>query len=105
VRTSSIACQYITELALWRADRRRAKVAANGRENVWSAVMEVPFDRLGPDVLRALIREFVSRDGTDYGEHEIDEDRKIAQVEALLKKREVIVVFDAETETCNIIRR
>ncbi|MCB1699151.1 MAG: YheU family protein, partial [Halioglobus sp.] len=31
----------------------------------------VPVERLQPDVLQALLEEFASRDGTDYGEREL----------------------------------
>jgi len=30
--------------------------------------MEIPYKKLAPDVLRAVIEEFVTREGTDYGE-------------------------------------
>jgi uncharacterized protein YheU (UPF0270 family) len=66
--------------------------------------MEIPFDRLSPEALRALIVEFVTRDGTDYGEVEALEADKVRQVEEQLRARKIVVVYDAETETCNLVQ-
>jgi hypothetical protein len=38
--------------------------------------IEVPPDALSPEALRALVEEFVTRDGTDYGAVEPDLDAK-----------------------------
>jgi uncharacterized protein len=55
-------------------------------------------------VLRAVIESFVLREGTDYGEKELSLDDKVARVINQLKRREVQIVFDPETETVSIIR-
>jgi uncharacterized protein YheU (UPF0270 family) len=56
-------------------------------------------DRLSDDVLDALIEEFVSRDGTDLA----DAQSKIAQVRSQLRTGAVIIVYDEESETTNIV--
>ncbi len=43
--------------------------------------------------------EFVTRDGTDYGEVEVSLDAKVAQVHSQLKSDEAVIVFDQKTET------
>ena len=48
--------------------------------------------------------EFVTRDGTDYGEIEVPLETKISQVSGQLKSGKVVIVFDQTTETCNILR-
>ena len=64
--------------------------------------MDIPWQQLEPETLRALVDEFVSRDGTDYGIREASHDTKIEQVLRLLKTGRVKVVFDAETESCDL---
>ena len=67
--------------------------------------MEIPYQQLSADALRALIEEFVSRDGTDYGEEEVPLERKVMQVEDLLRKGSAVIVFDSHTESCDIVVR
>jgi hypothetical protein len=50
-----------------------------------------------------LIEEFVTRDGTDYGEREHTLEQKKRAVARQLERGEVVIVFDPESETCNII--
>jgi len=64
--------------------------------------MNIPWRELRPETLRAVIEEFVSRNGTDYGHEEIAFDSKIEEVYRLLQNGQVGVVFDTETETCDI---
>jgi uncharacterized protein len=64
----------------------------------------VPYTELAEDVLRAVVESFVLREGTDYGEKELSLDDKVARVINQLKRREVQIVFDPETETVGIIR-
>jgi uncharacterized protein YheU (UPF0270 family) len=65
--------------------------------------VEIPADELSSDVLRALIEEFVSRDGTDYGAVEKSLDEKVADVRRQLERGEVRIVFDPEMESATIV--
>ena len=67
--------------------------------------MDIPMDRLPADVLRRLVEEFVTRDGTDYGEVEQSLDEKAARVMLALHRGEAAVEFDPETESCTIVPR
>lgn len=69
------------------------------------AILEIPKDRLDPKTLRRLLEEYVSREGTDYGEREFNLDQKIADVSRQLDCGEALIVFDPESESCNIITR
>ena len=64
--------------------------------------MKIPWQELKPETLEALIDEYVTRDGTDYGTQEAARETKIAQVKKLLAKGKAQIVFDPETETCDI---
>jgi hypothetical protein len=67
--------------------------------------MIVPWQEIPPETLDNLIEEFVTRDGTDYGEHEIGTDTKVAQVREQLRRGQASVVFDDATETISIFTR
>ncbi len=64
--------------------------------------MDIPYQSLSPEALTALIEEFVSREGTDYGVREVAFETKCTQVRGLLEQGRIRIVFDAETESCDL---
>lgn len=66
-------------------------------------VVEIPSSSLSTETLRAVVEEFVTREGTDYGIHEHSLDEKVFQVLEQLKKGEAVIQFDQRTESVNII--
>ncbi|USD32323.1 MULTISPECIES: YheU family protein [Vibrio] len=64
--------------------------------------MIVPWQQIDPDTLDNLIREFVLREGTDYGELEISLQDKIDQIKNQLEAGEAVVVFSELHETVDI---
>lgn len=68
------------------------------------SALKIPHDQLSPEALHGLIEEFVTRDGTDYGEVEIPLETKISQVLNKLGSGNAVIVFDPKTETCTILR-
>ena len=73
--------------------------------NETEARVEVPHARLAADVLRALIEEFVTRDGTDYGAVELPLGEKVARVMRQLEAGELAIVVDPEQETIDLVLR
>jgi len=69
------------------------------------ACVEIPRDQLDPETYRRLLEEFVSREGTDYGHSEFSLDQKIAKVSSQIDRGEAFIVFDPETESCNIVSK
>ncbi|MFO7749308.1 MAG: YheU family protein [Desulfobacteraceae bacterium] len=65
--------------------------------------IKIPYTELSPEALHGVIEEFVTRDGTDYGEIEVCLETKISQVLGQLKAGKAEVFFDRKSETCNII--
>jgi len=63
----------------------------------------VPWQRLSKDALEGVVREFILREGTDYGEREISLANKIGQVMAQLRSEEVVIVFEPESEGFSIL--
>ncbi|ADT85856.1 YheU family protein [Vibrio sp. Vb2880] len=64
--------------------------------------MIVPWQQIAPDTLDSLIREFVLREGTDYGEVEISLQEKVDQVKAQLQSGEAVIVYSELHETVDI---
>jgi uncharacterized protein YheU (UPF0270 family) len=67
--------------------------------------VEVPYDSLQPTTLRTVIEEFITRAATDYGARERTLEEKVADVMRQLHRGEATVVFDAQTDTVNIVPR
>ncbi|MDH5517113.1 MAG: YheU family protein [Gammaproteobacteria bacterium] len=67
--------------------------------------MIVPHSEIDSSTLHALIEEFVTRDGTDYGEHEVPTDIKISQILRQLDNNEVFIVYSELHESCTIVSK
>ena len=67
--------------------------------------MEIPFTLLQPATLRALVEEFVLREGTEYGDHDVSLDDKVDAVMRQLKRGDARVLYDADSETTTIAPR
>lgn len=61
--------------------------------------MRIPSKLLSPTALRAVVEEFVTRDGTDHSSVE----RRIESILRQLDAGRVELHFDDETKTCNIL--
>ena len=61
--------------------------------------MRIPHTKLPSATLRAVVQEFVTRDGTDYSSVE----RRVENVLRQLEDGRVELHFDAQTKTCNIV--
>ena len=61
--------------------------------------MRIPHTELHDETLTRVIEEFVTRDGTELSEAET----KIAAVRRALARGELALVYDSETESCNIV--
>jgi uncharacterized protein YheU (UPF0270 family) len=61
--------------------------------------MRIPITRLTPATLRAVVQEFVTRDGTDHSSIE----RRVETVLRQLDTGRVELHFDDKTKTCNIL--
>lgn len=67
--------------------------------------LEVPWRELSSDALRGVIVEYVTREGTEYGLEDVALETKVAEVEAQLARGEVLVLWDAESESVNLVTR
>lgn len=65
--------------------------------------MIVPANMLSDDALRGMIEEFVTRDGTDYGEQEVSLEERVEEVREQILTGKALIMFDSKTETTTII--
>ena len=65
----------------------------------------VPLDRLSGDVLVALLEEFASRDGTDYGERECTLEQKVSELRAQMAAGDLQLLYDADSEQWDLVSR
>ena len=65
--------------------------------------VDVPYERLDPETLRNVIEEFVTRDGSDWGEAGGTLEEKISQVMQQLRSRKIKIVFELNSESTNIV--
>lgn len=61
--------------------------------------MRIPHSQLSPAALRAVVQEFVTRDGTDHSSI----DQRIEVVLRQLDEGLVELHFNQDDETCNIL--
>ena len=66
--------------------------------------MLIPYDQLQPETRDNLMRDFVSRDGTDGGD-ETPEEVKVERVRQALIKGEAVVFYDIAEQQCILTLR
>ena len=67
--------------------------------------MEIPHEQIPSDLLVSLIESFIMREGTDYGHGDYSMEEKVEQVLRQLRAKKVIITFDQETESFNIVSK
>lgn len=65
--------------------------------------VEVPPQRLQTDILQALLEEYASRDGTDYGERELSLEQKVDSLRVQMQRRELLIVFDVYCDQWDLL--
>ena len=62
--------------------------------------MEIPWQKLSAEALTAVIEEFVTREGTEYGLRDYTLAEKVAQVRAQLQSGKLGLDFDPDGGSC-----
>ena len=65
--------------------------------------MIIPIQDINPDTLFSIIKEFVLREGTEYGAEDISIEEKVEQVRKQLDLGTAVLVYSELHETVNII--
>jgi uncharacterized protein YheU (UPF0270 family) len=67
--------------------------------------MIIPYNELSKDALQALIQDFVTRDGTDYGEDEKSTQEKAEHLFELLKAGDLLITYNEVTNDCGLVTK
>ena len=70
-----------------------------------SDYIQVPISRLAAEVLQALLEEFASRDGTDYGSRELTLEEKAGNLRRQLETGELCLLYHATSEQWDLVHR
>ena len=65
----------------------------------------VPLERLQAEVLQALLEEFATRDGTDYGERELNLAEKVERLQQQLHASDLHILYDLDCEQWDLVPR
>lgn len=69
------------------------------------AGLAIPPSALRPETLRAVVEEYVTREGTDYGPLEYSLEQKVQHVLRQLERGEAQLTFDPASATVHIAPR
>ena len=67
------------------------------------SIVIVPSDALSEFALNAVLEEFITREGTDYGDSELDLSSKLAKAKSQLQRQEVVIVYDLKLEQVQVL--
>lgn len=67
--------------------------------------VQLPLDRLPPETLTALLEEYASRDGTDYGARERSLEEKTDDLRHQLTRGDLTLVYDLDSEQYDLCDR
>jgi uncharacterized protein YheU (UPF0270 family) len=65
--------------------------------------IKVPPQRLEVEVLQALLEEYATRDGTDYGEKELTLEAKVKRLQHQLDGSELYILYDLDSEQWDLV--
>lgn len=68
-----------------------------------SSFLQVPPAKLAPDTLQALLEEYASRDGTDYGAVELTLAQKVGNLRRQLDGGELCLLYHLDTEHWDLV--
>lgn len=67
--------------------------------------MLIPYSQISAESLHALIEDFITRDGTDYGQNEMSMLEKAAHLLTLLKTGKLMITYHDDTQTYGLVTR
>lgn len=65
--------------------------------------MIIPIEQLAPEILENILKDFVLREGTEYGMDDISTEDKMEQVKQQLLNKTAVIVYSELHETINIM--
>ncbi|MFA0811774.1 YheU family protein [Microbulbifer epialgicus] len=65
--------------------------------------MIIPFEQLDASTLQNLLEEYATREGTEYGECEVELSEKVTSLRRQLQSGEVVIWFEPGEESVNLV--
>lgn len=65
--------------------------------------VRIPLSSLSDEALEGIIKDFILREGTDYGMEEFSLEDKIHHVRLMLESERAAIYFDALSQTCTLV--
>ena len=65
----------------------------------------IPLERMNAEALAAMLEEYATRDGTDYGGHERALGDKVASLRRQLIRGDLSVVYEVDSEQWDLLDR
>lgn len=81
----------------------RVRLSHETEKHVNEHIMLIPYQQLPPDTLENIIKDWLSRQSQESLDFELSEQAQIEQVVALLGKGELLVSWDDESQTINLM--
>ncbi len=66
-------------------------------------MLAIPYEQLTPETLTAILEEYASREGTDYGDVIYTLEQKVKMLRRQLERGDIGITFDTQTETCSLV--
>jgi len=66
-------------------------------------IIDIPYQQIPEESLTRLLEEFVTREGTNYGEQEFTLAELVSQVKNQLVTKKAIIQYDDESQSCEIV--
>ncbi len=67
--------------------------------------IEIPPSQLSEETLQAVIEEFITREGTDYGLQNYSLEQKVLQVKSQLESGQAVIAYDPVSESCSLLAK
>jgi uncharacterized protein len=67
--------------------------------------MVIPVSQLQEETLNNILEEFITREGTDYGDCEISLQQKVERLKRQIVQGDVVIVFDSVLESVNLMTK
>ena len=73
------------------------------KNHVSMTPMIIPHHALKPETFKAMVEDFVTRDGTDYGDYEVALSLRVKQVQDQIESGKALIIFDTAEQTFSIV--
>lgn len=68
-----------------------------------TSYIQVPPDRLAPEILQSLLEDYASRDGTDYGALELTLEQKTGNLRRQIQDAALCILYDTDAQEWDLV--